>query len=76
MKRGGTFITLDLCETITVGMALKDKIRLLEAAQKRRPEMADDFQTSLDEAWAMTKRIQKRLRQTHPGLANQFERHG
>lgn len=74
MKRGGAFITLDLTETCTVGMALKEKIQLIERVQERRPDMAAEFQPALDDARAIVTRIEKRLRQTHPGLASTFER--
>lgn len=76
MKRGGTFITLDLNETVTVAMALKDKIRLLEGVQQKHPEMAAEFQPGLDDARAIVARIEHRLRQTMPGLASQLRRYG
>ncbi|MCU0946801.1 MAG: hypothetical protein MUF47_00905 [Porphyrobacter sp.] len=76
MKRGGTFITLDLNETVTVVMALKDKIRLIEGYQQRHPKMAAEFQPGLDDARAIVTRIERRLGQTLPGLANQVKRYG
>lgn len=73
MKRGGTFITLDLSETVRVAMALKDTIRALETMQQRHAERADDFQPGLDEARAIVVRIERRLGATLPGLANQLK---
>lgn len=73
MKRGGTFITLDLTEAVTVAMALKDKIRALEDIQKKHPKMAAEFQAGLDDARAIAARFERRFEATLPGLANQLK---
>ncbi|MFA6219603.1 MAG: hypothetical protein WC692_07460 [Erythrobacter sp.] len=75
MKRGRTFLTLDLYETLKVGIALTESIRSDELRQQRHPEMASQLQPGLDDTRAILTRIEKRIGRADADLARLLERH-